>query len=159
MVIFYRAAVLRTLSMSASEYVNECNNRYFSVCQEWKHKKWTSRNCKKENLNKKLEKKSEQFYNIYIVVFALHVFIFFFHLKHFSLLLCFKLSSFSLSSRHKSHHQRWSRENTVLIKCAKFTGKQPALEQLFNKVAGLKTWNFIKKRVQHRCFPVNIGVF
>ena len=30
------------------------------------------------------------------------------------------------------------------------------LEYLFNKVAGLKPRNFIKKRLQHRCFPVNI---
>ena len=27
-------------------------------------------------------------------------------------------------------------------------------ESLFNKVAGLKAYNFIKKRLQHRCFPV-----
>ena len=32
-----------------------------------------------------------------------------------------------------------------------FTEKTPALDSLFNKVAGL-----IKKRLQHRCFPVNI---
>ena len=31
------------------------------------------------------------------------------------------------------------------------------LEPLFNKVAGLKAYNFIKKRLQHRCFPVNIA--
>ena len=29
------------------------------------------------------------------------------------------------------------------------------LESLFNKVAGLKAYNFIKKRFQHKCFPVN----
>ena len=33
------------------------------------------------------------------------------------------------------------------------------LESLFNKVAGLKACNFIKKRFQHRCFPVNILKF
>ena len=27
----------------------------------------------------------------------------------------------------------------------------------FNKVAGCKACNFIKKRLQHRCFPVNIA--
>ena len=31
------------------------------------------------------------------------------------------------------------------------------LEFLFNEVAGLKTCSFIKKRLQHRCFPVNIA--
>ena len=29
------------------------------------------------------------------------------------------------------------------------------LEFLFNIVPGLKASNFIKKRLQHRCFPVN----
>ena len=31
------------------------------------------------------------------------------------------------------------------------------LESLFNKVAGLKIGNFIEKRLQRRCFPVNIA--
>ena len=35
----------------------------------------------------------------------------------------------------------------------------PVLESLFKKVAGLKARNFIKKRHQHRCFPVNIAKF
>ena len=35
----------------------------------------------------------------------------------------------------------------------------PVLESLFNKVASLKACNFIKKRLQHRCFPVNIARF
>ena len=30
------------------------------------------------------------------------------------------------------------------------------LESLFNKVAGPQACDFIKKRLQHRCFPVNI---
>ena len=33
------------------------------------------------------------------------------------------------------------------------------LESLFNKVTGLKACNFIKKRLQHMCFPVNIAKF
>ena len=31
------------------------------------------------------------------------------------------------------------------------------LESLFNKVADLQPCNAIKKRLQHRCFPVNIA--
>ena len=34
--------------------------------------------------------------------------------------------------------------------------KTPWLESLFNKVAGLKSCNFIKKRLRRRCFPVSI---
>ena len=33
------------------------------------------------------------------------------------------------------------------------------LESLFKNVAGLKACNFIKKRPQSRCFPVNIAKF
>ena len=33
------------------------------------------------------------------------------------------------------------------------------LEPLFNKAAGLKACNFVKKRLQHSCFPVNIAKF
>ena len=32
--------------------------------------------------------------------------------------------------------------------------KAPVLESLFNKVV-MKACNFIKKRLQHRCLPVN----
>ena len=32
-------------------------------------------------------------------------------------------------------------------------------ESLFNRVVVLKTCNFIKKRLQHNCFPVNIAKF
>ena len=32
--------------------------------------------------------------------------------------------------------------------------KTPALESLFNKVASLQNCNFIRKRFQHRCFPL-----
>ena len=33
------------------------------------------------------------------------------------------------------------------------------LESLFNKLAGLQAGNFIKKRLQHRRFPVNFVKF
>ena len=33
------------------------------------------------------------------------------------------------------------------------------LESPFNKVVGLKVCKFIKKRLQHRCFPVKIAKF
>ena len=43
-----------------------------------------------------------------------NVFIFFFHLKNFSSLLCSTLSSSSLSSRHESSHRSCSIEKAVL---------------------------------------------
>ena len=33
------------------------------------------------------------------------------------------------------------------------------LESPFNRLAGFKTCNFLKKRLRHRCFPVNIAKF
>ena len=33
------------------------------------------------------------------------------------------------------------------------------MQSLFNKVAGHKACNFIKRRLQHRCFPVNFAKF
>ena len=35
--------------------------------------------------------------------------------------------------------------------------KNIVLEPLFNKVAGLQACNFIKKRLQHKCFPANVA--
>ena len=35
----------------------------------------------------------------------------------------------------------------------------PLLESLFSKVASLETYKFVKKRLQHRCFPVIIANF
>ena len=44
-------------------------------------------------------------------------------------------------------------KKAVLKNFAKFTGKKPVMEFLFNKVGGLKA----KKRLQNRHFPVNIA--
>ena len=38
-----------------------------------------------------------------------------------------------------------------------FYNKTPLLESFVNKFAVLKACNFIKKRHQHKCFPVNIA--
>ena len=48
-------------------------------------------------------------------------------------------------------------EKAALKNFAIFTGKRPVLESPFNRLAGFKTCNFLKKR--HRCFPVNIAKF
>ena len=49
-------------------------------------------------------------------------------------------------------------EIVVLKTFAIFSGK-PVLDSLFNKVAGLKVCNFIKRRLRHRYFPINIAKF
>ena len=45
----------------------------------------------------------------------------------------------------------------VLKKLCKFHRKAPVLESLFHKVTGLKTGNSIKKKLQHKCFPVKFA--
>ena len=45
----------------------------------------------------------------------------------------------------------------MFLKTLQYSQETPSLESLFNKVAGLKTHNFIKKRLQRRCFGVNIA--
>ena len=42
---------------------------------------------------------------------------------------------------------------------ANLAGKTLVLESLFAKVAGPQAWNFIKKKIQHRCFTVKILKF
>ena len=51
----------------------------------------------------------------------------------------------------KSSHRRCS------IKFRKIYREAPVLESLFNKVAELEACTFIKKRLQHWCFSVNIA--
>ena len=40
---------------------------------------------------------------------------------------------------------------------AKFTGKHLCQSLSFNKVAGLRPATFLKRRLWHRCFPVNFA--
>ena len=47
-------------------------------------------------------------------------------------------------------------KKVVLGNFAKFTGKHLCQSHFFNKVAGTAC-NFIKKRLWHRCFPVNFA--
>ena len=43
----------------------------------------------------------------------------------------------------------------VLRNFAKFTGKHLCQSVFFNKVAGLRPASLLKKKLWHRCFPVN----
>ena len=42
---------------------------------------------------------------------------------------------------------------------AKLTGKHLCQSLFFNKVAGLRPATLLKKRLWHRCFPVNFAKF
>ena len=47
----------------------------------------------------------------------------------------------------------------VLTNFTKFTGKHLCQSLLFNKVTGLRPATLLKKRLWHRCFPVNFVKF
>ena len=47
----------------------------------------------------------------------------------------------------------------VLTNFAKFTGKHLCQSLFFNKVAALRPATLLKKRLWHRCFPVNFAKF
>ena len=57
----------------------------------------------------------------------------------------------NMFSFRSSSHRRCSVKKGVL--------KNFVLESLFNQVADLQSSNFVKKRLQHRCFPVKYAKF
>ena len=59
----------------------------------------------------------------------------------------------------KYNEQKVFYKKIVLNNFAIFTEKHLCWYLFFNKNAGLQAWNFIKKRLQHRCFLVNIAKF
>ena len=61
--------------------------------------------------------------------------------------------------RNRSSHWRCSVKKGVLRNFAKFTGKHLCQSLFFNKVAGLRPATLLKKRLWHRCFPVNFAKF
>ena len=60
---------------------------------------------------------------------------------------------------YRSSHRRCSLTKRVLRNLAKFTGKHLCQSLFFNKVAGLRPATLLKKRLWHRCFPVNFTKF
>ena len=55
--------------------------------------------------------------------------------------------------------RRCSSSKQVFLKICKTSQESTCVEPLFNKVVSLKACNFIKKRLQHSCFPVKCRKF
>ena len=55
--------------------------------------------------------------------------------------------------------RRCSVKKGVLRNFTKFTGKHLCQSLFFNKVAGVTLVTLLKKRLWHRCFPVNVVKF
>ena len=56
---------------------------------------------------------------------------------------------------YRSSDRRCSIKKGLLKNFAKFTGKYLYQSLFFNKVAGLMPATLLKKRLWHRCFPMN----
>ena len=82
---------------------------------------------------------------------------------HYSWNFLYKISFFMLGNLKCSKAVRRSRSSRREVFCkkgllrnlAKFTGKHLCQSPFFTKVTGLKTATLLKKRLWHRCFPVN----
>ena len=59
----------------------------------------------------------------------------------------------------KSSYESCSLKKCVLRNFAKFTGKHLCQSLFFDKVADLRPATLLKKRLWHRCFPVNFVKF
>ena len=57
------------------------------------------------------------------------------------------------------HQKKVFCKKCVIKNFTKFTGKHLCQSIFFNKVAGLTPSTFLKKRIWHRCFPVNFEKF
>ena len=63
------------------------------------------------------------------------------------------------STNSRSSQRRCSVRKGALRNFGKFTGKHLCQSLFFNKVAGLRSATLLKKRLWHRCFPVNFPKF
>ena len=77
----------------------------------------------------------------------------------YSKILVSKKMQTRCSRGNRSSHQRCSIKKSVLGNFTKFTGKHLCQILFFNKVAGLSPAILSKKRLWHRCFPVNFAKF
>ena len=59
----------------------------------------------------------------------------------------------------RSSHRRCSLRKGVLRNFVKFTREHLYQNLLFNKVAGLRPATLLKKKLWHRCFPINFAKF
>ena len=71
----------------------------------------------------------------------------------------FKESYHHIKFQKSIMNRKCSVKNIVLNSFAIFTGKYLCWCLFLNKNAGLQACNFIKKRVQHRCFLGNVAKF
>ena len=70
-----------------------------------------------------------------------------------------RLIIFNVTALFRGSHRKCSARKAVLRNFAKFTGKHLCQSLIFNKAAGLRLATVLKKRLWHRCFPLNFAKF
>ena len=72
----------------------------------------------------------------------------------------FKFHGYTVfKENYRSSHRRCFIRKGILKNFTKFTGKHLCQSPFFNKVAGLRSATLLKKRLWHKCFPVNFVTF
>ena len=72
---------------------------------------------------------------------------------------CYIVQLFCQSIQLRSSHPKVFCKRGILRNFTKFFGKHLCQGLFFNKVAGPGTVTLLKKRLWHRCFPVNYAKF
>ena len=73
----------------------------------------------------------------------------------FKIIIAYFCTKYAIMMEFGSSHPEVFCKKGVLRNFTKFTGKRLCQSLFFNKVAGLRPSTLFKKRVWHRCFPVN----
>ena len=66
---------------------------------------------------------------------------------------------FTVNEKFRSSHQKCSMKKSVFRNFTKSTGKHLCQNLFFNKVVGLRPATLLKKRLWHKCFPMNFAKF
>ena len=66
---------------------------------------------------------------------------------------------FSLASKIRCSRPEVFCEKSVLKNFTNFAGKHPCQSLFFNEVTSLRPGTLLRKRLRHRCFPVNFAKF
>ena len=90
-------------------------------------------------------------------MFVIHFF--YFNVSNNNLLSLFLQKIFIFRTHTSCHRKKVFCKKKFFKKFCKFHKITPVLEFLFNKIAGLQTCNFIKNRLQYRCFTVKFAKF
>ena len=122
--------------------VSLCNLNYLQVSVKGKYQR--------NKINKTKTKKPDQSIAKFFLLHGLF-------LQYLIIPLKYQLSIIKKNSER--YNEIVFYKKVILKNFTMFTEKPLCCSLFLNKNTGLQSWNFIKKRLQHRFFPVNIARF